>query len=115
MQVLQKIDFRLGRTRSVSASHRQDKRVRGKVYLNHAQLALGQISKLNLLDGNSLARSPVEGLVDGTKGSLAEAFSQTLYRETGQLLRPSSMVSPPLNTSLLLSLSNESLEPGIRT
>jgi hypothetical protein len=40
-------------------------------HLDHAQLALGQVHKLDLLDCNGLARTPMDGLVDGTKGTLA--------------------------------------------
>lgn len=43
--------------------------------LYHAQLALGDICDLDLLDGNSLAGSPVECLVDGSEGALADAVA----------------------------------------
>lgn len=48
-------------------------------YLDHSQLALGQIDELDLLDSNSFTGAPVESLVDGTEGSFAYAFSQSLF------------------------------------
>lgn len=58
-----------------------------KAHLYHAQLALGQVGKLNLLDGHSLARAPVEGLIDGAESPLADAIAQSLsdaQQSTGQ-------------------------------
>lgn len=46
--------------------------------LDHAQLALGKVGDLDLLDGNSLTGAPVETLVDGTEGTLADAVSESL-------------------------------------
>lgn len=48
--------------------------------LYHAQLALGKIGKLNLLHSNSLPSPPVEGLVNNTKSTLANTFSQALEK-----------------------------------
>lgn len=46
--------------------------------LDHAQLALGKVGDLDLLDGNGLTGAPVETLVDGTEGTLADAVSESL-------------------------------------
>lgn len=49
------------------------------IYLNHAQLALGQISQLDLLNSNRLAGAPVERLVDRPERPFSYAFSQALF------------------------------------
>lgn len=46
--------------------------------LDHAQLALGQVGNLDLFDGHSLAGAPIEALVDGTEGALADAVAEPL-------------------------------------
>lgn len=46
--------------------------------LYHAQLALGDVRNLDLLDGDSLAGAPVECLVDGSESTLADAVAQPL-------------------------------------
>lgn len=46
--------------------------------LYHSQLALGDVCDLDLLDGDSLAGAPVECLVDGAEGALADAVTQPL-------------------------------------
>lgn len=43
--------------------------------LYHAQLALGDVGDLDLLDGDSLASAPVECLVDGSESALADAIT----------------------------------------
>lgn len=50
----------------------------GRANLDHAQLALGHVAELDLLDGHSLAGAPMDGLVDGAECALAQALSQTL-------------------------------------
>ena len=50
-------------------------RLQARTDLYHPQFTLGQVSQLNLLDGDSLSGSPVEGLVHRPKRSLAQAFS----------------------------------------
>ncbi len=52
------------------------------VYLDHAQLTPGQVTELDLLDGDSLSSSPVESLIDGPKGSLADTVSKALSERT---------------------------------
>jgi len=47
-------------------------------HLNHAQLALGHINQLDLLDGHCLAGPPIKGLVDGPEGALPDAVSESL-------------------------------------
>lgn len=47
-------------------------------YLDHAKFTLRQVSKLDLLDGHSLSRAPVEGLVDRAERSFADAVPETL-------------------------------------
>lgn len=47
-------------------------------HLDTAQLALGHIGQLDLLDGNSLASTPVESLVDRAERSLADAVAKSL-------------------------------------
>lgn len=47
-------------------------------YLDHPQLALGYINKLDLLDSHSLAGTPIEGLVHGPKGPLANTVAEAL-------------------------------------
>jgi hypothetical protein len=44
-------------------------------HLNHAQLALGQIDKLDLFYSDSFTSAPVESFVDGTESSFAQTFS----------------------------------------
>ena len=56
------------------------------VYLDHAQLTLGQVRQLYLLDSNSLTGAPIERFVDGAERSLAYAFSEALQGQTSQLL-----------------------------
>lgn len=56
------------------------------LYLNHAQLALGQIHQLDLLDSDRLAGAPIERLVNSSESTLAYAFSQALSRPDGSLL-----------------------------
>lgn len=51
---------------------------RGAIDLYHAQLALGDVCDLDLLDGDGLAGAPVESLVDGPEGALAYAVAQPL-------------------------------------
>lgn len=46
--------------------------------LDHAQLALGQVGDLDLLDSHSLAGAPIESLVDGTEGAFADAVAESL-------------------------------------
>lgn len=48
-------------------------------HLDHTQFALGQIDNLDLLDSNSLSRTPVDGLINGAERSFAQAFPETLY------------------------------------
>lgn len=46
--------------------------------LDHAQFALGQIDRLDLLYRNRLASSPVESLKDSPEGALANAVAESL-------------------------------------
>lgn len=52
--------------------------------LDHAELALGQVGKLDLLDSDRLARAPVECLVDGAERSLADAVAESLLYRPSQ-------------------------------
>lgn len=56
------------------------------LYLNHAQLALGQIHQLDLLDSNGLAGAPIERLVDSSERALAYTLSQALSRSERALV-----------------------------
>jgi hypothetical protein len=47
-------------------------------YLDHAQFALGHINQFDLLNGHCLTSPPIEGLVDGPKGPLPDAVSESL-------------------------------------
>lgn len=57
-------------------------RVRDKgreaIDLYHAQLALGNVGNLDLLDSDSLAGAPIEGLVDGSESALADTIAEPL-------------------------------------
>lgn len=48
-------------------------------YLNHTQLALGEISKLDLLNGHSFSGSQIKRLVDRSKSPLAQRITQHLF------------------------------------
>lgn len=62
-------------------------------YLDHPQLALRQIDELDLLDSNSLAGTPVKSLVDGTEGTFAYTFPQSLFATSSQP-RPQPRLQP---------------------
>ena len=79
----------------------------GETHLYHSKLALGQIGQLDLLDGNSLAGAPVEGLIDRAKGAFAEAFSKSLRFLTSARPRSPRTQSPTRTSSLLLYYGHE--------
>lgn len=78
MEVFQQVDFSLLRHVQSALLRRVLGRGFGQAYLNHAQLALGQVAKLDLFDGNSLTGAPMDGLVDGAECALAQALPQAL-------------------------------------
>lgn len=93
VEVLEEVD--LGLYRSISSAVRTgcfwclcraveggpDRRM--GIDLDHAELALGEVGELDLLDGNRLARAPIECLVDGAERSLADAVAESLsYRRS---------------------------------
>lgn len=51
-------------------------------YLDHAQLALGHVHKLDLLDRHGLAGAPIERLVYGSESALADTVSEPLQFHT---------------------------------
>lgn len=53
----------------------------GDIDLDHAQLALGQIPQLDLLDGHGLASAPVERLVNRAERPLADAIAESLSHQ----------------------------------
>jgi hypothetical protein len=74
MKVLQEVDFSL-QVRQLPPIPPSPV---SSAYLNHAQLALRHIHQLDLLHRHGLARSPVEGLVDGSKRAPANAIAESL-------------------------------------
>jgi hypothetical protein len=71
MEVLQEIDLGLFIVRAVSPVWAS---LGIQAYLDHAQFALRQIDKLDLLHGNSLTSAPVKRFEHGTEGSFSQAF-----------------------------------------
>lgn len=52
---------------------------KGRTNLDHAQLALREISKLDLLHRHRLTSAPVERLIDRAERSFADAIAESLF------------------------------------
>lgn len=67
-----------------------------RINLDHAQLALREISKLDLLHRHRLASAPVERLIDGAERSFADAIAESLFWSSQEDISQLFLFSKPL-------------------